>query len=302
MDLYKETYKLTKQIPRGMVSTYGAIALALGDKIASRAVGVMLNQNPYKDVPCYRVIHSDGRIGGYASGIDKKIELLKKDGIEIKNGRIDLKKYFFGDFETSHPLKKLREEQEKLKSKVEIKGDVELETIAGVDVSYGKKYAYGAYIELDKNGNIVKKKVAKKKITFPYIPTYLAYRELPILNELIKGEKPSVVMVDGNGLLHPRFFGLACHFGVVNDIATIGIAKKLLTGSVIKNDVFIGDKKIGKKLGKIYISPGNKISIEKAYEITKKFMKYSIPEPVRLAHILANEERRKSESKNFSLK
>ncbi|KAA0007312.1 MAG: methylated-DNA--[protein]-cysteine S-methyltransferase [Thermoplasmata archaeon] len=293
MDLYEETYELTKQIPRGKVSTYGAIAMALGDKIASRAVGIMLNQNPYKEVPCYRVIHSDGRIGGYASGVEKKIELLKKDGIEIKNGRIDLKKYLFDDFATSYPLKKLREEQEKLRKKVVIDDDVEANRIAGVDVSYSKKYAYGAYVEFDKNGNIVKKKIVKKKITFPYIPTYLAYRELPVLNELIEGEEPSIVMVDGNGLLHPRFFGLASHFGVVNNVATIGIAKKLLLGEVIKNDVFIGERKVGKKLGKIFVSPGNKISVEKAYEITKKFMKYSIPEPIRMAHILANEARRK---------
>ena len=294
MNLYEETYKLTKQIPRGKVSTYGAIAIALGDKIASRAVGRMLNQNPYKSVPCYRVIHSDGRIGGYAGGIEKKIELLNKDGIEIINDRIDLKKYFFNEFETSYPLKKLRREQEKLMKMVKLEDDFELESIAGIDVSYGK-YAYGAYVEFDLNGRIIKKKVIKKKIDFPYIPTYLAYRELPILNELIEGEKPSIVMIDGNGLLHPRFFGLACHFGVVNKIATIGIAKKLLIGNIIKNDIFIDGRKVGKKIGSIYVSPGNKISVDMAYKITKKFMKYTIPEPIRQAHILANEERRKEE-------
>ena len=293
MNLYEETYKLTKQIPKGKVSTYGAIAIALGDKIASRAVGLMLNQNPYKDVPCYRVIHSDGRIGGYAGGVEKKIELLKKDGIIIENGRINLKKYFFGSFKTNYPLKKLREEQERLKKRVTLQDDFEFSTIAGMDVSYGKKYAYGSYVGFDKNGKILKKKVIKEKITFPYIPTYLAYRELPILNKLIDGENPGIVMIDGNGLLHPRFFGLASHFGVVNEIATIGIAKKLLIGDVIGNEVFIANKKVGKKLGKIYVSPGNKMSIESAYEITKKFMKYSIPEPIRIAHITANEARRK---------
>ena len=56
MNLYEKTYELVKQIPKGKVSTYGAVAKALGDLIAARAVGRMLNENPYKEVPCYRVI------------------------------------------------------------------------------------------------------------------------------------------------------------------------------------------------------------------------------------------------------
>ena len=293
MNLYEETYKLTKQIPRGMVSTYGEIAKALGDIIASRAVGRMLNLNPYKDVPCYRVVYSDGGIGGYAYGVEKKIEMLKKDGIKIVNKKIDLNKYLFKDFKTSYPLKRLREEQEKLKNKLVLEDNFDLRTIAGMDVSYGK-YAYGAYIEFD-GRKIIKEKVVKAKIEFPYIPTYFAYRELPILQRLIKGEKPSIVMIDGNGLLHPRFFGLASHFGVLNNLPTIGIAKKLLIGDIKKNDVFIRNKKVGRKINKIYVSPGNKISVATAYKITKNYMKYSIPEPIRQAHILANEERRKNE-------
>ncbi len=297
MNLYKKTYSLVKQIPKGKVSTYGCIAMALGDLIASRAVGKMLNENPHKDVPCYRVIKSDGSIGGYASGIDKKIELLKRDGIEIKGGKINLKKYLFNEFRTDYPLKKLRKEQERLRKKVCIDDDFEMECIAGMDVAYGKKYAYAAYVAFDFNGNLLKKKVIKKKIEFPYIPTYLAYRELPILNDLIENESPSIVMIDGNGLLHPRFFGIACHFGVLNKIATIGIAKKLLYGKVVGNEIFIGNRKVGMKLGKIYVSPGNKISIDSAYEITKKFLKYSLPEPLRQAHIIANEEKRRNEAK-----
>lgn len=294
MNLYEKTYSLLRQIPRGKVSTYGAIARALGDIIASRAVGRILHVNPYEDAPCYRVIYSDGRIGGYAGGIEKKIALLKKDGIEIKNGKIDLSKYFFNDFETDYPLKKLREEQDKMAREVSIEDDFKYSTVAGMDVAYGKK-AYGAYVEFDFRGNIIKKKIVTKKIEFPYIPTYLAYREVPVLNELIKGESPGIVMVDGNGILHPRFFGIACHFGVYNKIATIGVAKKLLCGEEKNNTIFLKGRIAGKKLGKIYISPGNKIGIESSYEIAKKFLKYRIPEPLRYAHILANEVKKREE-------
>lgn len=295
VNLYEKTYELVKQIPKGKVSTYGCIAKALGDTIASRAVGKMLNENTDKSVPCYRVVYSDGGIGGYAHGIDKKIELLRKDGIKVINKKIDLKKYFFDEFKTDYPLKKLKEEQEKLRKKVVIEDDFDAVTIAGMDVSYGR-YAYASYVEFDFEGNIIKKKVLKRKIDFPYIPTYLAYREIPILNEVIKNEKPSIVMLDGNGLLHPRFFGIACHFGVLKNLATIGIAKKLLYGIVKENCVYIGNRKVGKRLGKVYVSPGNKISIETAYEIAKKFMKYNVPEPVRQAHILASEEKAKEKT------
>lgn len=285
-----------KQIPKGKVSTYGHIALALGDIIASRAVGKMLNENPYKDVPCYRVVKSDGSIGGYAHGVEKKIELLKRDGVEIIKGKIDLKKFLFNDFITDYPLKKLRKEQENLKKKISLNDDFELNSIAGMDVAYGKNVAYGAYVEFNLKGDIIKQKIIEKKIEFPYIPTYLAYRELPILNELIRNENPSIVMIDGNGLLHPRFFGIACHFGVINDMVTIGIAKKLLYGKIRDGYVYINGRKVGRKLGKIFVSPGNKISIETAYQITKNFMKYSTPEPIRQAHILAT--KRKNEMEN----
>lgn len=77
------------------MSTYKEIAKTLHTK-AYRAVGNALNKNPHAPiVPCHRVIKSDGRVGGFASGIKKKISILKKEGIEIKENRIDLKRYLF---------------------------------------------------------------------------------------------------------------------------------------------------------------------------------------------------------------
>jgi len=92
----QKVYKLTALIPRGRVSTYLAIARSLKNPRASRAVGNALNKNPYAPkVPCHRVIRSNGEVGGFASGTTKKIAMLKKEGIIIKNGRIDLKKYLY---------------------------------------------------------------------------------------------------------------------------------------------------------------------------------------------------------------
>jgi methylated-DNA-[protein]-cysteine S-methyltransferase len=88
-------YAVLVKVPHGKVTTYKAIAKKLHSK-AYRAVGNAMNKNPYSPkVPCHRVIKSNGEVGGFASGTKKKIEMLRKEGIEIKNERIDLKRYLF---------------------------------------------------------------------------------------------------------------------------------------------------------------------------------------------------------------
>ena len=116
----KKVYKILKKVPKGKVTTYKKIADKL--KNSPRAVGNALNKNPYGystissetirnrrsvirgdskrtsglfSVPCHRVIKSSGEVGGFASGIKNKIKLLKKEGIQINNNKIDLKKYNF---------------------------------------------------------------------------------------------------------------------------------------------------------------------------------------------------------------
>jgi len=86
-------YQKLKKVPRGKVTTYREIAKALGNK-AYRAVGNAMNKNPgAPQVPCHRVVKSDGSAGGFASGTRKKISMLKKEGIKIVRGKINLKKY-----------------------------------------------------------------------------------------------------------------------------------------------------------------------------------------------------------------
>lgn len=80
-------YKLCKQIPKGRISTYCEIAKALNTK-AYRAVGNALNKNPYKNVPCHRIVKATSEIGGFARGTENKIKLLKKEGIKIKSNKV----------------------------------------------------------------------------------------------------------------------------------------------------------------------------------------------------------------------
>lgn len=82
-------YSATKQIPSGRVSTYGAIAKAIDRPQAARAVGQALNRNPYwPAVPCQRVVGSTGQLTGFATGLNKKRQLLRKEGITIKKDRV----------------------------------------------------------------------------------------------------------------------------------------------------------------------------------------------------------------------
>lgn len=102
-----DVYDIVAQIPEGKVTTYGDIARALGHPGASRAIGRILNRNPYPiTTPCHRVIKSDGKLGGYAFGKIRKKELLKKEGLcfigdstaEFGNYRISYTRLHYEDF------------------------------------------------------------------------------------------------------------------------------------------------------------------------------------------------------------
>ena len=92
----EKCYELLKKVPRGKITTYKILAEKLKTK-AYRAVGNAMNKNPYSpEVPCHRVVKSDGKVGGFESGTKNKIKMLKKEGIPIKNKRIEnFKKYVY---------------------------------------------------------------------------------------------------------------------------------------------------------------------------------------------------------------
>ena len=85
----KKVYVAAVRIPRGFVSTYAEIALAIGKKKAARAVGNALNRNPYApEVPCHRIVKSNGELGGFAGGSKAKIRMLEKENVQVKNGKV----------------------------------------------------------------------------------------------------------------------------------------------------------------------------------------------------------------------
>ena len=89
MNLEHHVYKKLMNVPKGHVTTYGALAKAVGLKNGQRIIGKIMNKNPYPVlVPCHRVVMSTGKIGGYAYGEHVKMKMLSDEGIEITNGKI----------------------------------------------------------------------------------------------------------------------------------------------------------------------------------------------------------------------
>ena len=89
MKLEHQIYKKLLEVPKGKVTTYLELAKAVGLKNGQRAIGRIMNKNPFPViVPCHRVILSTGKVGGYAWGEKIKIQMLSREGIEIKEGKI----------------------------------------------------------------------------------------------------------------------------------------------------------------------------------------------------------------------
>ncbi|MDY7019131.1 MAG: deoxyribonuclease V [Chloroflexota bacterium] len=177
--------------------------------------------------------------------------------------------------------------------------------IAGVDISAANSQgiAQGAVVILSyPNLELIEVQTAKAKPNFPYIPGLLSFRECPLI--LAACEKlsnvPDLVLVDGQGVAHPRRCGLASHLGLFLDIPTIGCAKSILCGKhepvgegigahaeLIDNGEIIGAAlrtKTGTK--PIYISIGHKINLASALHwVVECCRNYRVPEPTRLAHL-----------------
>ena len=117
-----------------------------------------------------------------------------------------------------------------------------------------------------------------------------------MLKKLVKRLKsrPTVFMFDGNGVLHPYYCGLASHAGIVLNVPSIGVAKRLLYGNVVNNFVNIDGNKRGyaffsseRVKNPVFVSPGHRISFETSLDIVKHLSYYKIPEPLRQADVLA---------------
>ena len=198
-------------------------------------------------------------------------------------------------------LEALKSEQRKLSRQVKLKDSIDfsdIKMIAGVDTATIGRDVVAGIVVMDSNMGVVEEKFVVKKAEFPYISGFRSYRELSAMMECYQKLETDVdlFIVEGNGILHPRRFGIASHFGILVQKPTIGVAKSMMFGDVKDDRVYSGDEVLGSVLvakegsKPIYVSPGHMIGLKSATEIVKKLIRppHKLPEPLDAAHRYVN--------------
>ena len=201
------------------------------------------------------------------------------------------------------------EVQQRLRSLVRITPlSGEIRTVAGADISFNKfsEVVYSGIVVLSlPDLQIVEEAGVSSRARFPYIPGLLSFRETPSLLEAWEKlkTKPDLLMLDGQGIAHPRRFGIACHIGVLLDLPTVGCAKSILVGKHGELEMKAGSQsplidrgeQVGvalrtkNRVAPIYVSSGHLIDLASAVDLVlRTTAKYRQPEPTRQAHLLVN--------------
>lgn len=203
--------------------------------------------------------------------------------------------------------------QKELRQKLDVaERSLHIETIAGADISLNlySTTIYAGIIVLSFPRLIpIAYSLVQAETHFPYVPGYLAFREVPALVKAWEQlpAKPDVLVVDGHGIAHPRRMGIAAHFGTLTGQTSMGCAKNILFGKYeepatefgASSPIFDKQEQIGfafrskGKTAPVYISPGHGMGLNNSLEITRQSAgRYRIPEPTRLAHELVNKFRK----------
>ena len=179
--------------------------------------------------------------------------------------------------------------------------------VAGSDVAYNGTQAFAAVVLIEAESGRVQQVIsADTPVQFPYVPGLLSFREVPAIMLALEKlpVRPDLVLCDGQGIAHPRRFGIACHIGVLYDLPTIGCAKTRLTGRaeepastkgsysdlIHKREVIGAVLRTRDNVNPLYISPGNRISLPTALHwVLKLTTRYRLPEPTRLADQLVGQ-------------
>lgn len=177
--------------------------------------------------------------------------------------------------------------------------------VAGVDASYREGGGIAAIVALSyPELETIAEATAQGAVPFPYVPGLLSFRETPLVLEALAKlpVTPDVILFDGQGIAHPRRFGIASHVGVLLDIPTVGVAKSVLTGRfeplddepgssaplTYRNEILGVALRAKLRTNPLIISIGHKISLETALSLVQSCLRgYRLPEPTRRAHNLA---------------
>jgi deoxyribonuclease V len=202
--------------------------------------------------------------------------------------------------------------QRRLADRVVRRGRIRsLRLVAGADLAFERSRAVciaGVVVWDVASRAVVEQQVARAELTFPYVPGLLSFREAPALIAALRRIRcePDLFMFDGQGLAHPRRFGLACHLGLILDRPSIGVAKSVLLGTrdepgrrrgsrapLMDRGERLGDAlRTRDRVKPVYVSIGHRISLDAAVDATLACCtRYRLPEPTRLADHLVSRER-----------
>ncbi|MBS3078701.1 endonuclease V [Candidatus Pacearchaeota archaeon] len=201
-------------------------------------------------------------------------------------------------------LEELEKEQIKLAKGLEIKDKIDFnlaETFGAIDNTFIGNKLLSCIIVCNRDMEIIDKTYAIERVKFPYIPGFRNYREMPTMVSAYDklNEKPDLIFVNSGGIIHPRL-GLASHFGLALSVPTIGISNSAIDCEIKDNIIYRNNKKVGRLLlskegsNPLYISPGNLISVDSAYDVCKLMIQFphKNPEPLHLASKYTKEVRR----------
>lgn len=195
-------------------------------------------------------------------------------------------------------------------AKVEpLSGKPVLRTVAGVDVGFEAEGSItrAAVVVLSFPGlHLLHSAIARRPTTFPYVPGLLSFREVPAVLEALTSlsELPDLLLVDGQGVAHPRRLGIASHLGLLCDLPSIGVAKSILVGrhKPVADEFGAwqplrdGGEVVGAALRTrpgvrpVYVSVGHRLSLETAIDLVLQCSRgFRLPEPIRQAHRLASQ-------------
>lgn len=195
-------------------------------------------------------------------------------------------------------------EQRRLRERVVLEDKFRIiRTVAGADLAFdpetGTAFA-GVIVYRFPELQEIERRMARRKLRFPYVPGLLSFREGPVLEAVFARlrTEPDLILIDGHGLAHPRLFGIACHMGVLFDKPTIGCGKSLLVGEFTEpaqragsaSPLMLRGERVGTVLRTrdgvkpIFVTQGNRVSLESAVKLVQVCTDgYRIPRPTREA-------------------
>jgi deoxyribonuclease V len=248
-------------------------------------------------------------LGPFITTTEEKTQRLAEEGVVAQDGTVALERFGFHDFSSDRPLEKLRQIQEDIQARIVLRPRRRIpKYIGGVDVAYpNAEEGVAAYALVETaTGRLEWSTTVRRRVVFPYISTYLGFREIPILLDLLDevreaGRMAEVLMVDGSGILHHRHAGVASHLGVVaslpmkpgesrpvwekrGQVQFVRSTRRAVPANCtcpLFSQIGISLRPTAGSARPIFISPGHRVDLPFCEQLVRRFLTgRRLPEPI----------------------